>query len=131
MKKSDNTRRITCRENAIHLGVGFLAKERTHVLDALATLEPHLGRWDPDDVDIDVTLQDRGGAEQRITLRTTLPGQPPLVAIADNPDLTRALFEAKRQLIRQLEHQKSAHEPMSNRRLRNATIRHRGHFRAA
>src|ERR1700757_5348325 len=47
------------------------------------------------------------------------------VAVADNPDLTRALCEAKRELIRQLEHQKSAREPMNNRWLRNATIRRR------
>ena len=94
------------------------------MLEALSTLGPHLGRWDPSDVDIDVSLQDRGGKEQRITLRTSLPGRPQLVAVADNPDLTRALCDAKRELIRQLEHQKSAREPMNNRRLRNATIRH-------
>ncbi|MDT5256723.1 MAG: hypothetical protein QOD10_1803 [Mycobacterium sp.] len=124
MKRSDNRRRITFRENVIHVGAGFVAKERPHVLDALAAVEPHLRRWDPNDVDIEVNLQDRGGKEQRITLRTTLPGHPPLVAVADSPDLTRALCEAKRELIRQLEHQKSAREPMNNRRLRNATIRH-------
>ena len=71
-----------------------------------------------------VTLQDRGGREQRVTLRTGLPGRPPLVAVADNPDLARALSDAKGELIRQLEHQKSAREPMNNRRLRSATIRH-------
>jgi hypothetical protein len=59
-------------------------------------------------------------------LRTTLPGQPPLVAVAENPDINRALSEAKRELIRQLEQQKSAREPMNNRRLRRATIRHPG-----
>ena len=111
------------RENVIHVGAGFVAKERPHVLDALSTLRPHLGRWDPSDVDIEVTLQDRGGREQRVTLRASLPGRPPLVAVADNRDLTRALGEAKRELIRQLEHQKSAREPMNNRRLRNSTIR--------
>ena len=77
-------------------------------------------------MDIDVSLQDRGGREQRITLRTSLPGRPQLVAVADNPDLTRALCDAKRELIRQLEHQKSAREPMNDRRLRNKTIRHPG-----
>ena len=94
------------------------------MLQALSTLAPHLGRWDPSEVDIDITLQDRGGKEQRVTLRTTLPGRPQLVAVADNPDLTRALCDAKRELIRQLEHQKSTREPMKNRRLRSATIRH-------
>ena len=124
MSKSDDKERNIFRENVIHVGAGFVAKERRHVVEALATLEPHLGRWDPRDVDVDVSLQDRGGNEQRVTLRTNLPGLPPLVAVAENPDITRALADAKRELIRQLEHQKSAREPMNNRRLRNATIRH-------
>jgi len=124
MRKSDNAKRNIFRENVIHVGAGFVGKERPHVIQTLSTLEAHLGRWDPNDVDIDVSLQDRGGKEQRITLRTTLPGHPPLVAVADNPDITRALGDAKRELIRQLEHQKSKHDPMNNRRLRRATIRH-------
>ena len=123
MSRSDNKQRIILRESVIRVGAGFVAKERPHVLEALSTLGPHLGRWDPSQVDIEVTLQDRGGKEQRVTVRTTLPGRPSLVAVADNPDLTRALCDAKRELIRQLEHQKSAREPMHNR-LRRATIRH-------
>ena len=124
MSKSGNQQRNVHRENVIHVGAGFVAKERPNVLQALSTLAPHLGRWDPSQVDIDITLQDRGGKKQRVTLRTTLPGRAPLVAVADNPDLTRALCDAKRELIRQLEDQKSAREPMKNRRLRSATIRH-------
>jgi len=125
MSKSDDEQQIIFRENVIRVGAGFVAKERPLVLDSLSTLAPHLGRWDPRDVDIDVSLQDRGGNEQRITLRTRLPGLPPLVAVAENPDVARALGEAKRELIRQLEHQKSAREPMNNRRRRD-TIRHPG-----
>jgi hypothetical protein len=124
MSKSDNKQRNVFRENVIHVGAGVVAKERPHVLQALSTLAPHLGRWHPSEVDIDITLQDRGGKRQRVTLRTTLPGRPQLVAVADKPDLTRGLCDAKRELIRQLEHQKSAREPMKNRRLRSATIRH-------
>jgi ribosome-associated translation inhibitor RaiA len=126
MSKSNDEQRINFRENVIRVGAGFVAKERRLVLDSLSTLEPHLGRWDPRDVDVDVSLQDRGGNEQRITLRATLPGLPLLVAVAENPDIGRALGEAKRELIRQLEHQKSAREPMNNRRLRRASIRHPG-----
>lgn len=47
MSKSDDQQRNTFRENAIHVGAGFMAKERPHVLEALSTLAPHLGRWDP------------------------------------------------------------------------------------
>jgi len=123
MSKPDDRRQKSFREAAIHVGAGFVAKERPHVLEALSTLALHLGRWDPRDVDVEVCLQNRGGKEQRITLRTSLPGLPPLVAVAENPDLSRALSEANRELIRQLEHQKSAREPMNNHRLRCATIR--------
>ena len=124
INKDQDEQRSDFRNTAIRVGAGFVAKERPFVLDSLSTLAPYLGKWDPSDIDIDVSLQDRGGAEQRITLRMRPPGLSPLVAVAENPDIAHALAEAKRELIRQLEHQKSAREPMNNRRLRRATIRH-------
>lgn len=124
MIRSANKQPNILQESVIRVGAGFVAKERRYVVEALSTLGPHLGRWDPSEVEVEVSLQDRGGKEQRITLRTSLPGRPPLVAVADSPDLTRALHEARRELIRQLEDQKAAREPANNRRLRSATIRH-------
>ena len=122
--KADNEQRDAFGENVLHIGAGFKEKERPHVLETLSTLGPHLlGRWDPRDIDVEVSLQDRGGKEQRVTLRTSLPGREPLVAVAENSDITRAICDAKRELIRQLEHQKSARDPMSSRRRNSATIR--------
>jgi ribosome-associated translation inhibitor RaiA len=120
--KTDNEQQDAFGEFVLHVGAGFKEKERPHVLETLSTLGPHLGRWDPRDIDVEVSVQDRGGKEQRVTLRTSLPGRAPLVAVAENPDITRAICEAKRELIRQLEHQKSARDPMSSRS--SATIRH-------
>ncbi|GFG64942.1 hypothetical protein MKUB_24320 [Mycobacterium kubicae] len=112
-------------DHVLHVGAGFKARECQHVLDTLSTLGPHLlGRWDARDIDVEVSLQDRGGKEQRVTLRTSLPGRAPLIAVAQNPDITRAISEAKRELIRQLEHQKSARDPMGGRPRNSATIRH-------
>ena len=125
MRKYESQQRNAFRENAIHVGAGFVAKERQHVVETLSTLGPHLGKWDPSDVDLEVSLQDRGGREQRVTLRTILPGHQPLVAVAENPDINRALSEAKRELIRQLEQQKSTDEPMNNRRPRASKPQHR------
>jgi ribosome-associated translation inhibitor RaiA len=130
MRKFGNRRRNVLHENVIHVGAGFVAKERPYLAETLSTLGPHLGRWDSRDVNVDVSLQDRGGKEQRVTLRTTLPGLPPLVAVAENPDITRALSDAKGALIRQIEHQKSMRKPMKNRRL-GATIRHPGPTKVA
>lgn len=126
MSKYDSQQGNAFRENMIKVGVGFVANERSHVVQTLSSLGPHLGKWDPSNVDLEVSLQDRGGKEQRVTLRTILPGRPPLIAIAENPDIDCALSEAKRELVRQLEHQKSMREPMNNRRLRGATIRQPG-----
>ncbi len=125
MMKSDDKLRDAFGENVLHVGAGFQEKERPHVVETLSTLGPHLlGRWDPRDIDVEVSLQDRGGKEQRVTLRTSLPGCAPLIAVAENPDITHALSEGKRELIRQLEHQKSTRDPMSSRHGSSATIRH-------
>ena len=123
MKRSGETTDNPLGENVLHVGAGFTAKDRPHVLQELATLGSHLGRWNPQDVSLEVSLQDRGRREQRVTLRTTLPGLPPLVSVAGNRDITRALHEARRELIRQVEHQKSAREPMHNRKLRHDVTR--------
>lgn len=112
------------RDTAIRVGTGFVAKEHSFVLESLSALGPHVGKWDPHDVEIDVSLQDRGGSQQRVTLQARLPGLPMLVATADNPDLGHALSEVKREVIRQLKHQKSDQDPMNNRRGRRTTIRH-------
>jgi ribosome-associated translation inhibitor RaiA len=126
MTTQDEQQRKAFRENSIHVGNGFVARERAHVVEVLSALGPHLGKWDPSDVVVDVSLQDRDGKEQRVTVRTTLPGHQPLVAVAENPDIDHALSEAKRELIRQLDHRKSMKEPMNNRRLRQASIRRPG-----
>jgi ribosome-associated translation inhibitor RaiA len=123
MSKLDKKQRNIVHENVIRIGAGFAATEHPHVVETLSTLAPHLGRWGSRGVNVDVSLHDRGGKEQRVTLRTSLPGLTPLVAVAENPDITHALGDAKRELIRQLDHQKSAREPMNNRRS-SATIRH-------
>ena len=123
MTRSDGNERNVFPENVIRVGAGFVAKERPHVVEMLTALGPHLARWEPSDIAVDVSLHDRGGKEQRVTVHTTLPGLPPLVATADDPDITHALSECKRELIRQIEHQKSVHEPMHNRRLRRRKSR--------
>jgi hypothetical protein len=108
-------------DQVVRLGAGFKDGERPWVLEALSALVPHLARWDPDDVDVEISVKDRDGKEQHITLRADLPGYSPLVAVAADRNLDRALAEAKRELIRQIEDQKSMREPKANRQLRKKT----------
>jgi hypothetical protein len=108
-------------DQAVRLGAGFKDGERPWVLEALSALVPHLARWDPDDVDVEISVEDRDGKEQHVTLRADLPGYSPVVAVAADRNLDRALAEAKRELIRQIEDQKSMREPKANRQLRKKT----------
>jgi hypothetical protein len=108
-------------DQAARLGAGFKDGERPWVLEALSALVPHLARWDPDDVDVEISVKDRDGKEQHVTLRADLPGYSPVVAVAADRNLDRALAEAKRELIRQIEDQKSMREPKANRQLRKKT----------
>ena len=125
-KRSGDTTHNPLGEYVLHVGAGFAAKDRPHVLEELAVLGSHLGQWDPQVVGLEVSLQDRGRREQRVTLRTTLPGLPPLVSVAENREITRALRDAKHELIRQLQHQKSARNPRHNRKAGHDAIRRPG-----
>lgn len=108
-------------DEVLRFGTGFKDGERPWVQEALSALAPHLARWSADDVDVEISVKDRDGKEQHVTLRADLPGYSPLVAVAADPNLDRALAEAKRELIRQIEDHKSMREPKHNRRLRRTT----------
>jgi hypothetical protein len=114
-------RRHDVLQEALRLGSGFRDEDRPWVLEALSALGPHLARWNPDEVSVEVAVKDRDGKEQHVTLRVALPGFPPLVAGATDRHLERALAEAKREVIRQIDDEKSVREPKSNRHLRRKT----------
>jgi len=91
----------------LRLGAGFAESERPHVLDLLASLERHLARWGPEQVELEIRVKDRGGPGQRATLEAWLPGWPAVVAMAADPELDHAVVEARKELIRQVEDEKT------------------------
>ena len=103
-------------EERLRLGVGLHAAERPTVLRAMASLERHLAAWDREDVKIEVSVKDRDGPEQQITIEAWLPGLPTLVAKARGKDIDHALIEARKDLIRQIEDEKDRHKPRKPRR---------------
>lgn len=124
MNDDGHTQRTQNGAIAIHVGSGIAERERAEVTAALAALGPHLGGWDPNAVKVEVSVHDRGGKEQRLTLRAHLPGVPPLVAVSAHQELPHAIGEAKRELLHQIDRHKFERQPMSNRHLRAKTIRH-------
>jgi ribosome-associated translation inhibitor RaiA len=108
-------------DQALRLSGGFSEADRPWLLSALSGLEPHLSRWDPDAMTLHVSVKHRDGKEQQVTLRAELPGYPELVAKSVDRDLDRALAEAKRELIQQIEEHKKRRDPKDNRLLRKKT----------
>jgi ribosome-associated translation inhibitor RaiA len=108
-------------DEVLHLSGGLSEVDRPWVLNALSGLEPHLSRWDPDGMIVDVSVKHRNAKEQQVTLRAELPGYPQVVAKSVDRDLDRALAEAKHRLIEQIEDEKQKRDPKSNRLLREKT----------
>lgn len=108
-------------EERLRLGVGFAATDRLRVLGALAALAPHLYGWEHDQVDLDVSLKDTGGTDQKVTLQAWLAGRAHLVATSHELDLDHALADVRKDLIRQIEDEKSRRQPRERRKTRQRT----------
>jgi hypothetical protein len=77
---------------------------------------PHLSGWEHDQVDLEVSLKDADGPDQRVTLQAWLAGRAHLVATSHKRDLDHALAEVRRDLIRQIEDERSRREPRKRRK---------------
>ena len=93
----------TILEQRLRLGVGLHEADRPRILAALDSLNRHLEHWNPDQVDVHVGIKDRDGSEQTITLEVLLPHTAPLVAHYSDPELDRALVEARQIMARAIE----------------------------
>ena len=108
-------------EERLRLGAGFTAADRLRILGALSALAPHLSGWEHDQVDLEVSLKDTDGPDQKVTLQAWLAGRAHLVATSHKRDLVHALGEVRRDLIRQFEDERSRREPRERRKTRKRT----------
>jgi len=105
----------------LHLATGFLATERGWVVERLAALGSRLRSSRDDQIDLEISVKDRKGVEQRVTLECWINRTPRLhlVATSSKRDLPGALNEVRDELIRQVDEAKTRTEPRSNRALRS------------
>ncbi len=94
-------------DERLRLGAGFGAADRRHVLELLSSLTRHLSRWKPEKVDLEISVKDRGGLEQKVTLEALLPALGVIVATAADRDLDHAVVAARKELIRQIDDEKA------------------------
>lgn len=107
--------------NRLHLATGFHADERDWVVQRLAALGSRLRSFRDDQVDLEISLKDRRGVAQQVTLECWISRTPRLhlVATSSDTDLPAALNEVRNELIRQVDEAKTRTEPRSNRALRS------------
>lgn len=105
-------------EHQLRLGTGFGAEERTDVVDRLAALDSRLARYPAEAVDLELSVKDREGRDQRVTLECWIANHPRLVATSGVRELLAALMEVRTDLRRQLDDAATRREPMNNRQLR-------------
>jgi ribosome-associated translation inhibitor RaiA len=108
-------------EERLRIGAGFAAADRPRILGALSALAPHLSGWEHDQVDLELSLKDTEGPDQKVTLQAWLAGRTHLVATSHERDLDQALAEVRRDLIRQIEDDRSRREPRKRRKTRYRT----------
>jgi ribosome-associated translation inhibitor RaiA len=120
MTGTENSSTSTLKKR-LRLGVGFAAADRPRILHALSALVPHLSGWEHDQVDLEVSLKDADGPDQKVTLQAWLAGRAHLVATSHERDLDHALAEVRRELIRQIEDERSRREPRARRKTRYRT----------
>ena len=96
----------------LRLGPGFHEADRDQVLTGLSSLGRHLVHWSADrGVDLEVSVKDRGGPQQQVTLEAWLPGWPSQLAHSTASDLGRALVEVRQEMIRRIEDGKAKRHP--------------------
>jgi hypothetical protein len=108
-------------EGRLRIGAGFTAADRPRILRALSALTPHSSGWEHDQVDLELSLKDTEGPDRKVTLQAWLAGRSHLVAVSHERDLDHALAEVRRDLIRQIEHERSRREPTVRRKTRYRT----------
>ena len=99
-------------DTRLRLGPGFHQADRAQVLTELSSLSRHLEHWSADrGVDLEVSVKDRGGPQQTVTLEAWLPGWPAQVAHSTETDLSRALVQVRQEMIRRIEDGKARRHP--------------------
>src|ERR687893_2959538 len=115
MSGSENSPTGTLEER-LRLGAGFTVADRPRILGALSALAPHLSGWQHDQVDLEVSLKDTEGPDQKVTLQVWLAGRAHLVATSHKRARDHALAEVRRDLIRQIDGEKSRRETRKHRK---------------
>jgi ribosome-associated translation inhibitor RaiA len=101
----------------LHLATGFLSSERDWIVRRLAALGTRLRSFPDAQIELEISLKERRGTGQRVTLECWISRTPRLhlVSTSTARELAAALNEVRDDLIRQVDDAKTRTEPHGNR----------------
>lgn len=99
------------------LATGFLSSERDWVVQRLAALGSRLRSFQDTQIDLEISLKERHGTDQRVTLECWISRTPRmhLVATSAARELAVALNEVRDEVIRQVDDAKTRVESRNHR----------------
>ena len=81
----------------------FRSDERDGILELMfGRLERRLAHWQPEQVELELSVKERDTASQRTVLECWITGVPRMVATSTEADIDRAVVEVRDDLFRQL-----------------------------
>jgi ribosome-associated translation inhibitor RaiA len=86
--------------DALRLGTGFSADERDAIVDQFAPLGNRIRSLRS--VDMELSVKERDGAGQRVTLELWAAGRTRMVATSERADMDAALQEVRDDMVRQV-----------------------------
>lgn len=102
----------------LHLAAGFLSAEREWIIRRLSSLGSRLRSFPDTQIDLQISLKERHGADQRVTLECWVNRTPRLhlVSTSTARELAVALNEVRDDLISQVDEAKTRTESRNHRR---------------
>jgi hypothetical protein len=101
------------------LGTGLGEDERETILERMQPLGRRLASFSPETVELELSVKEREGADQRVTLECWMAGRDRLVSTSRRPAFDDALVEVRDDMIRRINDATTRREPRNNRRLRD------------
>lgn len=90
-------------QDRLRLVPEFRSDERDGILGALfGRLERRLSHWTPEQVELELSVKERGKPGQRTVLECWIAGVPRMVATSNETDIDRAVIEVRDDLFHQL-----------------------------
>jgi len=94
---------MTTIQDRLRLVPEFRSDERDGILEVLfGRLERRLSHWTPEQVELELSVKERGKPGQRTVLECWISGVPRMVATSTETDIDRAVVEVRDDLFRQL-----------------------------